>query len=393
MEPLEKTIQELGDGEVKTLPTGEKIFILSSHPQNPILDPRQLGLTWTENGEKRIGAAFNGGATLHEGFVILTPRIHRNYRRVKFYDEKLGTWRWGMENYISEVWPLKSVDGVNFTRIDNVSIKGDGTQHRDFIYGIEDIRIIPFRKQYLLVGCGKIKPPFKGANADRIAIYSTRNFKEITYHGMVAEFDSRNSFPFPEEINGKIYMLIRFHPNIHLDVLEAGIDQLLNPKKYSELWKKIYERREKTILIKAGEHLHEREKIGAGPPPIKVPEGWLLIYHSVGKINKKLASAYGLKHELERCYTVSAALLDRTNPRKVLARTPLPIYVPSKPWELEGNEQYPVDIPYVVFPTGAIKVDDKLLIYAGAGDKYMVLLGCNLGTLLDYLREEGKMEQ
>lgn len=386
---LESTAKVIGNGRIASLPNGDKLFILNSHPSNPIVKPKDLGLTWIEGGMERVGAAFNGGATLFEGGVVLTPRIHVGYRRFRFFDGKLMKWRWGMENYIAEVWPIWSGDGVNFRRVDEVAIKGDGTQHKDFTYGIEDIRIIPYEDKYLLVGCGKVKPPFKGENADRIAIYSTEDFKEITYHGMVAEFDSRNSFPFPEEIDGKLYMLFRFHPNIHIDVLEAGIEQLLNPRKYSDKWREIYQRRNETFLIRAGSLPHELEKVGAGPPPIRTDKGWLLIYHAVGRVSKELSRAYGLEFSLTRCYTICAALLDLNNPKKVLKLTKYPIYIPSKLWELEGDEEYPVDVPNVVFPTGAIKVGNKLLIYAGAGDKYMTLLGCDLNLLLDYLWEHG----
>ncbi|MEA2087420.1 MAG: hypothetical protein U9O91_04920 [Candidatus Caldatribacteriota bacterium] len=50
-----------------------------------------------------------------------------------------------------------------------------------------------------------------------------------------------------------------------------------------------------------------------------------------------------------------------------------------------GDEQYPVDVPAVVFPVGAIVRKDKLILYAGAGDKYITLLSYNLDNLVDYL--------
>ena len=385
-----KALEEIGEGEVARLPNGDTLFILSSHPGNPIIKPRDLGLTWSEGGVERVGAVFNGGAAEFEGGVVLTPRIHRNYRRLRVYDERLGLERWVMENYISEVWPLWSRDGVSFSRINQVSIKGDGSTHRDFTYGVEDIRIIRWSGFYLLVGCGKIRPPFKGGDSDRIAVYTTRDFIKIRYHGIVREFDSRNSFPFPEEVDGRLYMLLRFHPNIHLDVLEGGVAQILSPGDYSENWRRMYERRGETLLIRAGELPHEAEKVGAGPPPIKTREGWLLIYHGVGKVGREVMKLYGYDRVLERSYVVSAAILDPDDPKRIIARTRYPIYVPSHPWELEGNENYPVDIPFVIFPTGAITKEDKLLIYAGAGDKYMVLLGCRLENLLNYILSESK---
>jgi predicted GH43/DUF377 family glycosyl hydrolase len=49
---------------------------------------------------------FNGGAEYFEDRVILLPRCHKNYKKGKFFDEKLGMERDCLENYISEVWPL-----------------------------------------------------------------------------------------------------------------------------------------------------------------------------------------------------------------------------------------------------------------------------------------------
>ena len=380
-----QNIQKLGDGEIILLNSGDTIFKMDSFRGNPVVKPQDLGLVWKENDTPKIGAVFNAGAEIFQDKIILLPRCHQGYRKGKFFDKKLGIERSYLENYISEVLPLVSDDGINFTRFQNVVIKGNGTDQQDFIYGIEDLRIIKYDHRFLLVGCGKIKPPFKGENADRIAIYSTEDFVNISYHGLVESFDSRNAIPFPEPINGRYYILLRFHPNIHLACLEAGIEQLLNPSKYKKEWEKLYEQRQQNLLLKAGYLLHEKEKIGPSTPLIKTDKGWLFIYHSVGEIEEDICKEYGLSEKIKRGYSICAALLDLENPEKVLCRTRHPIYIPSAPYELYGDEQYPVDVPAVVFPVGAIVRKDKLILYAGAGDKYIILLSCNLDNLVDYL--------
>ena len=88
---------------------------------------------------------------------------------------------------------------------------------------------------------------------------------------------------------------------------------------------------------------------------------------------------------IERGYSISAALLDLEDPRKVVCRTKNPIYIPSAPYELYGNEEYCVDVPAVVSPVGAVVQQNKMLIYAGAADKYIILLTCKLDSLIDYL--------
>ena len=382
---IDDTVKKLGEGKIVTLESGDTIFKMDSFRDNPIVKPQDLGLVWKEDNTPKIGAVFNAGAEIFQGKVILLPRCHQGYRKGKFFDEKLGIERSYLENYISEVLPLVSDDGIHFARFQDVVIKGDGTDHQDFTYGIEDLRIIKYDRRYLLVGCGKIKPPFKGKNGDRIAIYSTEDFVNISYHGLVESFDSRNAIPFSEPIDGRHHILLRFHPNIHLAYLEAGIEQLLNPSKYKKEWGKIYEQRQQNLLLEAGYLPHEKEKIGPSTPLIKTDRGWLLIYHSVGEIEEDICKEYGLSGKIKRGYSICAALLELENPEKVLYRTRHPIYIPSAPYELYGNKQYPVDVPAVVFPVGAIVRKGKLILYAGAGDKYIIILSCNLDNLVNYL--------
>lgn len=380
---FDRLVKKLGDGEIVRTATGEKIFKMSPFEGNPVVKPQDIGLSWYKDGKLQTGAVFNGGVEIFEGKVILLPRCQKNYQRKKSFDEKSKTDRYWLDNYISEIWPLISEDGVNFERYDNIVIRGDSTDHQDFIYGIEDIRIVKHKQKYILVGTGKIKPPFKGKNADRVAIYSTKDFINITYHGIINSFDNRNALPIFND--DKVYMLLRFHPNINLSVLEGGMDQLLNPSRYGENWEKIYQQKDENILIEAGMYPHEKEKVGAGVPLIKTERGWLFIYHAVGEINKDICKEYGVEGKIKRAYSVCAAILDLDNPKKVMCRTKNPIYIPSKPYELEGNKQYPVDVPNVVFPTGAVVSDDKLLIYCGAGDKYTILLSCDINKLIDYM--------
>ena len=389
---LDRSVQKLGDGTVVLLDSGETVFKLDSFEGNPIIKPQDIGLTWHDDGELKNGAVFNGGAEVFQDRVILMPRCHQGYYEGRFVDPRTGKERICLENYVSEIWPLVSEDGINFSRFRNVVIRGDGTDHRDFVYGIEDIRIIKYDQRYLLIGCGKTGPAFKAAKADRIAVYSTNDFVNITYHGIVESFDSRNAVPFPETIHGQQYMLLRFHPNIYLDVLETGIDQLLSPNMHIKYWKEIYERRSNNLLLETGRYPHEREKIGPGPQVIKTDKGWLVIYHTVGEIEDDICQAYGLAKNIERGYSICAVLLDLDNPRKVLCRTRNPIYIPSAPYELYGNDQYRVDVSAVVFPVGAFVLKGKLVLYVGSGDKYVILLSCDLKNLMNYLWEYCKYD-
>jgi len=378
---ITKFAKSLREGEIISTKEGY-VLRLSSFERNPVLRPREIGLLWKDEEGTKEGAVFNPGAERFEDKIILLPRCHKNYRRKKFFDDKMKVERYKMENYISEIWAFYSEDGLNFKRLDEVRIRGDGSEHKDFKYGIEDIRIVKKGEDYILTGCGKLKPPFRGRNADRIAIYTTKDFKEIKYHGIVKNFDSRNSVPFFLEDRNLIFL--RFHPNIHLIEL-PDISLLLEPQKNENFWQRVYEEREKNLFLQAGELPHEKEKVGAGPQIIPTEKGLIFIYHAVGEIPYEITSLYRIPTKIKRGYSICAALLDYENPRRILARTKFPIYIPSNPYELYGDPIYPIDIPCVIFPTGAIKIEEKLLLYCGAGDKYVVLLSCDINLLLDHL--------
>jgi predicted GH43/DUF377 family glycosyl hydrolase len=118
-----------------------------------------------------------------------------------------------------------------------------------------------------------------------------------------------------------------------------------------------------SLLIKP-EQTWEALKIGAGVPPLKTKEGWLVIYHGVNA---------------EHVYSAGAFLLDTNEPNKILGRTKSPLLTPEKHYELKG------DVNNVVFPTGACILDKRLFVYYGAADKLCCLATIDLQEILDYL--------
>lgn len=94
--------------------------------------------------------------------------------------------------------------------------------------------------------------------------------------------------------------------------------------------------------------------------PIEIDEGWLVITHGVGMM---------------RNYSMGACLLDKTNPTKLLARTPEPILKPS------ANERHGY-VPNVVFSCGAIVHDRTLLLPYGVADNFATFASCSVDALL-----------
>jgi beta-1,2-mannobiose phosphorylase / 1,2-beta-oligomannan phosphorylase len=102
---------------------------------------------------------------------------------------------------------------------------------------------------------------------------------------------------------------------------------------------------------------YESVKIGAGPPPLRVAEGWLLIHHGV---SGHLAEGWAPQRDVH--YSAGAMLLDPADPAVVLARTPSPLLTPQVPEERDGI------VPNVVFPTAIEEVNGQRFVFYGMAD-------------------------
>ncbi|MDH6464341.1 putative GH43/DUF377 family glycosyl hydrolase [Micromonospora sp. A200] len=110
--------------------------------------------------------------------------------------------------------------------------------------------------------------------------------------------------------------------------------------------------------VALSEFPYEELKIGAGPPPVRVPEGWLLIHHGVtGHIPDTFDPS---TQQVE--YAAGAMLLDPADPGRVLARTAEPVLVPETEDERSGT------VPNVVFPTAIEEVDGVRYVFYGMAD-------------------------
>jgi predicted GH43/DUF377 family glycosyl hydrolase len=105
------------------------------------------------------------------------------------------------------------------------------------------------------------------------------------------------------------------------------------------------------------EYPFEELKIGGGPPPLRVPEGWLILHHGV---TGKLSRAFDQQRNVN--YAAGALLLHATDPSRVLARTAEPLLAPETAEERSGI------VPNVVFPTAIERIDDTLFVFYGMAD-------------------------
>ncbi|MFI7067259.1 glycosidase [Kribbella sp. NPDC050124] len=111
-------------------------------------------------------------------------------------------------------------------------------------------------------------------------------------------------------------------------------------------------------LVAMSEYPFEELKIGAGPAPLRVPEGWLVIHHGVTGEQPQ-----GFDPTTQKVsYAVGALLLDASDVTKVIARTEEPMLVPETDEERIGT------VGNVVFPTAIEEVDGVQYVFYGMAD-------------------------
>ena len=105
-------------------------------------------------------------------------------------------------------------------------------------------------------------------------------------------------------------------------------------------------------------------QIGNCGSPIELDEGWLLLTHGVGPVRK---------------YSIGAALLDKSNPSKVLARSREPLLRPE-PSEREGY------VPNVVYTCGAMRHNDQIILPYAVSDTFSNFATMKISTLLNAMQ-------
>ena len=321
--------------------------VLNKHDQNPIITPNPQN-AW----ESR--ATFNSAALYEDG------KVHFLYRALGDTDLSVLGYATSKDGFTIDerlnepVYfprePFETPGGHAFSKFADHFASGGGYG------GIEDPRITRVDDTIYLTYVA-----FDGANPPRAALssISVKNFlgkkwdtwakpKLISAPGMV----NKSAVIFPEKVNGKYVVLHRVYPNILVDFLDdLQFDNYLQGQYFIPPRKKFW----------------DSKKVGAGAPPMKTKDGWLLIYQSVG-------------YQDPSRYKIGAMLLDHNNPTKVLYRSNNPIISPDETYENDGFKAG------VVYPCGAIIKDNTLMVYYGGADTVVCAAQANLDTFLEQLK-------
>jgi len=179
----------------------------------------------------------------------------------------------------------------------------------------------------------------------------------ITSAEMVLGPDSKHGTLFPERIQG--HYLMAYRPLLRSFVEAIGIWFVESPDLR-------YWGRPRAVMLPR-EGFWDALRVGPAASPIRLEEGWLMLYYGV---------------DADESYHTGAALLSERDPSIVIGRSPEPILSPEESWERVGRRAD------TVFVCGSElnRSNDLLRLYYGAADSTIGVADVNLHTLLGSLQ-------
>lgn len=298
---------------------------------------------------ERIGvnAAFNSGAMLWKGKVVLMVRVEGVDRKSFFAVAESEN---GVDNFRFWDFPVTLPETeVPDTNVYDMRL----THHEDgWIYGLfcterRDPKAPEFDQSAATAMCGIART--------RDLVKWERLPDLVSYGGQ-----QRNVVLHPEFVNGK-YALYTRPQDGFIDAGKGGgigwglCDSMENAVVPEEkiIEPKLY-------------HTIKEVKNGQGPAPIKTPQGWLHLAHGVRN------TAAGLR------YVLYMFMTDLQDPSKVI-HTPAGHLIGP-----EGEERVG-DVSNVVFSNGWVaRPDGTVFIYYGSSDTRMHVATSTVGKLVDY---------
>ena len=250
--------------------------------------------------------------------------------------------------FTSHLRVIRCGDGLSVREMTDVSFCPRGEVEE---FGIEDPRITPVNDRYYFTYVAVSR------HGPATALASTTDFRRFERHGVIFCPENKDVVLFSARIGGEYAALHRpvcGTPFTRPEMWFARSPDLIHWGKHAPL------------TLAGGEW--QSGRVGAGCPPIRVPGGWLEIYH--GNRHPTRPGEIG-------AYYGGALLLDAANPARVLKRTAEPFLRPDAEFERVGF------VAHVVFPTGAVEDGEKLLVYYGAADTVTAVAEFSLPALLD----------
>lgn len=195
--------------------------------------------------------------------------------------------------------------------------------------GLEDLRLVKFAHDDGRTEWLGTYTAYNGRQiqSEMLRTCDFRSFDLVPLTGSAAR--NKGMALFPRTVNGR-YMMIGRQDGENLYLI--GSDSLTH-----------WDEGEKILTPR---YPWELVQIGNCGAPIEIDEGWLLLTHGVGAMRE---------------YAIGAVLLDKDDPRKVLARCREPVLTASE----DNREGY---VPNVVYTCGAMRHGDNIFLPYGVAD-------------------------
>lgn len=341
---------------------------------NPVITPDMVK---PSNPGYEVKGVFNPGAAVHGEEIILLLRVSETcvqkkgfarvpvmnmkgkHPRADIFDVSLSDRNVKLKDKRGIVY--KGVDYLSTMSHIRLARSRDGRRFRvdrkpfifpvrpEEVFGVEDVRATRIDGVHYLC--------YTAVSSDSwaTALASTADFVSLERHGLIFCPENKDVCVFPAKTGGKYYALHR--PD------NSGFGR---PSIWLAASKDLIHWGEHRCIARPRENYWEKLKIGAGPPPVRVPEGWLVIYHAKGG---------------RQVYSLFAMLLDAKDPSRVIARSDSPIFVPEAEYEKNGF------FANCVFCNGIVVRDNgELLLYYGACDNYTCLAETTVSDVMSVLR-------
>lgn len=189
-----------------------------------------------------------------------------------------------------------------------------------------------------------------------------KNFSYLSHKGD----RQKNWVLFPEKINGKFAIFNNLDKGDPDRVFVTFVDKLDTSETPT-----IKDAPDPQVLPDHIVAWHKRTR-SAASPPIKTKDGWLLLYHAMDK-------------EDGGRYKLGAMLLDLKDPNKVLYRAQHPILEPDEWYENDWK-------PGIIYASGAVVKNGRLLVYYGGGDKHVGVASIMLSDLIDNMKKKSTVK-
>lgn len=224
-------------------------------------------------------------------------------------------------------------------------------------YGVEDPRITKIGNRYAMT---YVTVNHWEGVCTNLAL--SNNLRDWTRKGIIFREQNKDVALFPEKIKGKYVALHR----------PEGFFEFSRPSIWISHSKDLIHWGEEKSIVEARPGQWDSERVGAGSVPMKTGKGWLVLYHGVEETKNG------------KVYSAGSIVLDKRNPRKILARSPKnkPLFKPSKKFEKTGF------VNNVVFPTAIVPDLNKkdMLIYYGAGDSSIAVKKMPLKDIMSQMQ-------